>query len=118
MKEVHSRRVREEKVELLVRWRHDYLVEVMGKRPGDALMAEARDVISRSMGEGSLFVLAHGQECVALTASGAGRWAELPGESRRRDGRTPLRTSMACGLAAGCCWPAPCLGAVHHARTS
>ncbi|MFL5357544.1 GNAT family N-acetyltransferase [Archangium sp.] len=69
--EVRSRRAREEEVELLVRWRHDYLVEVMGKHPGEALMTEARDVISRAMGEGSLFVLTHGQECVALTAFNA-----------------------------------------------
>jgi RimJ/RimL family protein N-acetyltransferase len=69
--EVRSRRAHEEDVDLLVRWRHDYLVEVMGKRPGEALMAGAREFTSRMMREGSLFVLTHGPQLVALTAFNA-----------------------------------------------
>ncbi|HZH77749.1 MAG TPA: GNAT family N-acetyltransferase [Archangium sp.] len=69
--EVRSRRARAEDVELLVRWRHDYLVEIMGKRPGEALMDGAREFLARAMHEGSVFVLTHGQEVVALTAFNA-----------------------------------------------
>jgi ribosomal protein S18 acetylase RimI-like enzyme len=69
--EVHSRRAREEDADLLARWRHDYLVEIMGKRPGEPLMAEAREFVSRTMREGSLFVLTYGSSVVALSAFNA-----------------------------------------------
>ncbi|HEX8438300.1 GNAT family N-acetyltransferase [Archangium sp.] len=69
--EVHSRRARDEESDLLAHWRHDYLVEIMGKRPGEPLMAEAREFVSRTMREGSLFVLTHGPSVVALSAFNA-----------------------------------------------
>jgi ribosomal protein S18 acetylase RimI-like enzyme len=69
--EVHSRRAREEDADLLARWRHDYLVEIMGKRPGEPLMAEAREFVSRLRQEGSLFVLTQGPSVVALSAFNA-----------------------------------------------
>jgi ribosomal protein S18 acetylase RimI-like enzyme len=69
--EVQSRRAREEDADLLARWRHDYAVEIMGKRPGEPLMDEAREFVSRLRQEGSLFVLTQGPSIVALSAFNA-----------------------------------------------
>jgi ribosomal protein S18 acetylase RimI-like enzyme len=69
--EVQFRRAHEEDADLLARWRHDYLVEIMGRRPGEPLMDEAWEFVSRLRREGSLFVLTHGDSVVALSAFNA-----------------------------------------------
>jgi predicted GNAT family acetyltransferase len=97
-------------MDLLVRWRHDYLVEVMGKRPGEALMTEAWEFVSRTMDEGCLFVLTQGQQCVALTAFNA-RLPEVvqvggvftpPSLRGRGHARAAVAGSLRTALAEGC----------------
>lgn len=108
--EVRSRRAREEDVDLLVRWRHDYLVEIMGKSPGEALMAGAREFTARMMREGSLFVLTQGREVVATTAFNA-RLPEVvqvggvytpPSLRSRGYARAAVAGSLRAVLAEGC----------------
>jgi predicted GNAT family acetyltransferase len=60
-----------EEADVLVRWRHDYLVEATGAVPGEHLMAEASEQVSRALRERSLFVLTHEQSIVACTAFNA-----------------------------------------------
>jgi RimJ/RimL family protein N-acetyltransferase len=108
--EVRSLRAREEDVDLLVRWRHDYLVEVLGRPAGEALMAGCREFVVRMMQEGSLFVLTHGQEVVALTAFNA-RLPEIvqvggvytpPSLRSRGYARAAVAGSLRTVLAEGC----------------
>jgi predicted GNAT family acetyltransferase len=108
--EIRSRRAREEDVELLVRWRHDYAVETLGMSPGETLMAGCREFVSRMMREGSLFVLTRGQEVVSLTAFNA-RLKEIvqvggvytpPALRSRGYGRAAVAGSLRTMLGEGC----------------
>jgi ribosomal protein S18 acetylase RimI-like enzyme len=66
-----ARRATAADLEVLARFRHDYMVEALRSAPGDALRAASRDEMKRMIEEGVAFVLEAGGELVAFSAFNA-----------------------------------------------
>lgn len=68
---VRCRRAFPPDLNLQAEWRHDYMEEALGERPGAELLARAREDIQRSIDAGTLFLLFKGEKVVASSAFNA-----------------------------------------------